>query len=138
MFLSEVMRLYPAAWIIMRIAQQDDELPSGAAVRAGWKVYLCPYTSHRNPRYFPDPERFDPGRFASGECESRPRFAYFPFGGGPRVCIAEPLVRVEGVVLLAALARRYTLGLCDDRPVEPMGAITLRPRHPVRINVQPI
>jgi cytochrome P450 len=138
MFLSEVMRLYPAAWMFVRLAAGDDELPTGARVGRGWKICLCPYTSHRNPAYFPDPERFDPSRFSREAREARPRFAYFPFGGGPRVCVAEPLIRVEGVVLLAALARRYSLALVDERPIEPVGAITLRPKGSIRISARPI
>jgi cytochrome P450 len=138
MFLSEGMRLYPAAWMFVRLAAGDDELPTGARVGRGWKICLCPYTSHRNPAYFPDPERFDPSRFSREAREARPRFAYFPFGGGPRVCVAEPLIRVEGVVLLAALARRYSLALVDERPIEPVGAITLRPKGSIRISARPI
>jgi cytochrome P450 len=138
MFLSESLRLYPPTWMFIRVAVGDDRLPSGAAVRAGAKIYLCQYTSHRNPAYFPDPDRFDPDRFLPERQKARPRFAYFPFGGGPRVCVAEQLVRVEGAVLLASVARRFDLALADDRTIDPVGAITLRPRQPIIVTARPI
>jgi cytochrome P450 len=138
MFLSEALRLYPPAWLFMRLAIEADVLPSGVPVRPGWKIYMCQYTAHRNARYFPEPERFDPERFSPASRETRPRFAYFPFGGGPRVCVAEPLVRLEAAVVLSEIARRCRVSLADDRPVEPVGAITLRPRGSIRIKVDPM
>lgn len=82
MVLAESMRLYPPTWIFIRIARQTDVLPSGATIPAGSKLFLCPYVMHRDQRYFPDPDRFDPQRFSDVAQKSRPKFAYFPFGGG--------------------------------------------------------
>lgn len=137
MFLSEAMRLFPPVWMFVRIAMERDQLPTGTRVPAGSKIYICQYTAHRNEVFFPDPERFDPGRFSPEKRQSRPRFSYFPFGGGARVCVAESLARLEGVMVLASLARRFDLELCPGQTIEPIGAITLRPGRPIRVAVRP-
>jgi cytochrome P450 len=137
MFFSEALRLFPPVWMFVRSAIEDDVLPSGVRVPAKWKIYMCQYTAHRNEAFFPDPERFDPERFLPDARHARPRFSYFPFGGGTRVCVAESLARLEGVLVLASLARRFDLGLCPGQQVEPVGAITLRPKHPIRLSVRP-
>lgn len=137
MFLSEAMRLFPPVWMFVRIALEDDQLPTGTRVPAGSKIYMCQYTAHRNEVFFPDPERFDPGRFSLEKRQTRPRFSYFPFGGGARVCVAESLARLEGVMVLASLARRFDLELCPGQTIEPIGAITLRPGSPIRVAVKP-
>jgi cytochrome P450 len=137
MFFSESLRLYPPVWMFVRVAVEDDILPSGVRIPAGSKIFFCQYTAHRNEAFFPDPERFDPERFLAGTGNAWPRFAYFPFGGGRRVCVAESLARLEGVLLLASVARRFDLELCPGQNVEPVGAITLRPRDPIRVAVRP-
>jgi cytochrome P450 len=137
MFFSEALRLFPPVWMFVRTAIANDVLPSGVQVSARSKIYLCQYTAHRNQAFFPDPERFDPKRFHPDLRDARPRFSYFPFGGGTRVCVAESLARLEGVLVLASLARRFDLALCPGQHVEPVGAITLRPKHPIRLTVQP-
>lgn len=137
MFFSEALRLFPPSWMFVRVASRSGILPSGVSVRAGTKIFLCPYTAHRNPAFFPDPERFDPSRFTAEARRSRPKFAYFPFGGGPRVCVAESLARLEGVMMLAAVAATFDLKLRPGQQVEPVGAITLRPRNPIHLEVQP-
>lgn len=137
MFFSEAMRLFPPSWMFVRVAVDDDVLPSGVRVLAGSKIYLCQYTAHRNQGFFPDPERFDPDRFRAEVRHTRPRFSYFPFGGGQRVCVAESLARLEGVLVLASLARRFDLELCPGQVIEPVGAITLRPKNPIRIVARP-
>jgi cytochrome P450 len=123
--------------MFVRVAIQDDLLPSGVRVPAGSKIYLCQYTAHRNEQFFPDPERFDPERFHPRVRHTRPRFSYFPFGGGGRVCVAESLARLEGVLVLASLARRFDLELPPGQVIEPRGAITLRPKNPIRATARP-
>ncbi len=137
MFFSEAMRLFPPSWMFVRVAIDDDVLPSGVRVPAGSKIYLCQYTAHRNQEFFPDPERFDPDRFHAEVRHTRPRFSYFPFGGGQRVCVAESLARLEGVLVLASLARRFDLELCQGQVIQPVGAITLRPSNPIRVVARP-
>lgn len=133
--LSEAMRLHPPTWIFARIPIEDDDLPSGGTVNAGATLLICQYVLHRHPGVFPDPERFDPDRFADG----RPlRWAYLPFGDGAHKCIGEHLARLEGVRVLLRLAPRLRFRLLEPDRVEPYGGITLRPRGglPVRVEAR--
>ena len=129
MVLAESMRLYPPTWIFVRMARHEDRLPSGVIIPAGSKLYLCQYVMHRNPRYFPDPDRFDPERFNEPLKKSRPQFSYFPFGGGPRLCIGEAFAKMEGVLVLAMIAQRFTLQLIPGQTIVPEPRMTLRPKH---------
>lgn len=136
MVLSESLRLYPSNWIFVRMADREDRLPSGVTVPAGAKLYLCQYATHRDPRYFPEPERFDPERFDGTSTQDRPQFAYFPFGGGPRVCIGQMYARMEGVLVLASLFRDFRLRLMPGHPVIPEPAVALRPKNGIRVRVE--
>jgi cytochrome P450 len=128
MVLAESMRLYPPTWLFVRVAQRDDVLPSGVSVAAGTKIYLSQWVMHRNPRYFPAPDRFDPRRFSPEEIAARPRFTYLPFGAGRRLCIGEEFAWMQGVSIMASVARRFRLALASDRAVMPEPNVTLRPR----------
>lgn len=124
--LEETMRLYPPAWAIGRTAARDVEIGQ-CTVPKGAAVVVSQWLVHRDPRYFPDPERFDPSRFLAGRRESVARNAYFPFGLGPRACVGMQFALTEGVLLLAAVARHWQLDLDDDvAPVRPDPGITLR------------
>jgi len=90
-------------------------------------VVVSPYTMHRRPDYFPDPERFDPERWTPAAVEARPKFSYFPFGGGPRVCIGEPLARLEAPLVIATLAQEWRLQLSPTQNVRFASIGTLRP-----------
>jgi cytochrome P450 len=130
--LSEVMRLHPPTWIFARVPIAADELPVGGAVRPGETLLVCQYVLHRHPAAFPDPERFDPDRFA----EARPsRWAYLPFGDGAHKCIGEHLARLEGVRVLLRVASRLRFRILAPERVEPYGGVTLRPRRglPARV-----
>jgi cytochrome P450 len=83
---------------------------------------------HRDPRWFTDPERFDPGRWSEEFARSLPRFAYFPFGGGPRVCVGASFAMLEAVLLLAAITQQFRLHLVHADPIEPVATMTLRPK----------
>jgi cytochrome P450 len=98
-------------------------------VKLGSICLMSPYVMHRHPRYWPDPERFDPERFTPEQKQARPKFAYFPFGGGPRVCIGERFAWMEGVLLLATFAQRWRLELVPGQTIETHPQITLRTRH---------
>ncbi len=135
MVLAESMRLYPPTWIFIRIAQEEDTLPSGVTIPAGSKIYLCQYVMQRHPRYFPDPERFDPERFTETGKKERPQFAYFPFGGGARVCIGEHFAKMEAILVLASIAQRFKLSLVQGQTIAPEPKMTLRPRGGVRMRV---
>jgi cytochrome P450 len=136
MVLSESMRLYPPTWMFVRVARQSDTLPSGANVPAGTKLYLCPYVTHRHPCYFPEPERFDPERFSARGKQGRPRFAYFPFGGGSRKCIGEAFARMEGVLVLASIVQRFKLTLLPGQTIVPEAGIFLRPKNGILMQVE--
>ena len=135
MVLAESMRLYPPAWIVGRRAMEPYTI-GGYGVPKGSIVVACQWVTHRDPRYFPDPERFDPERWTPEAKEARPRFSYFPFGGGPRVCIGEGFAWMEGVLVLAAIARRWRLRPAEDRPVVPAPSITLRPKGGIRMRLE--
>ena len=128
MVLAESMRLYPPAWILGRRALAPFEA-NGYEIPSRSIVLLSPYLLHRDARWFPDPERFDPERFSPERQAERPRFAYFPFGGGPRVCIGEQFAWMEGVIALATIAQRWRLRLVRDHPVALQPIITLRPKY---------
>jgi cytochrome P450 len=126
MIVAESMRLFPPAWAVPRLAIEDaivgDWLvPKGAVVVAAQAV------THRDPRWWPDPSRFDPRRFTPEGKASRPKLSYYPFGAGPRICIGEGFAWMEAVLLLATLAQRWRLELVS-RDVHPQASITLRPR----------
>jgi cytochrome P450 len=132
MVLAESMRLYPPAWIVGRRALADYEV-GGYVVPKRSIVVASQWVTHRDPRYFPDPERFDPERFRPEAKAARPKFSYFPFGGGPRVCIGEGFAWMEGVLILATLARRWRLHVEPGQAVLPAPSITLRPKHGLRM-----
>jgi cytochrome P450 len=136
MILAESMRLYPPTWIFIRIAQKDETLPSGATIPAGAKLYLCQYVMHRNPRYWPNPERFDPERFSESAKKERHKLAYFPFGGGVRVCIGESFAKMEGVLVLASIAQRFALTLVPGQKIIPKPHMTLRPKNGIMMRIQ--
>lgn len=134
MVVAESMRLYPPAWAVSRLAIEDATLgdwlvPRGAAVIASQAV------THRDPRWWPDPDRFDPLRFTAEAKAARPKFAYFPFGGGPRICIGEGFAWMEAVLMVATIAQQWRLELVS-RDVRAKASITLRPRGGLRMSVR--
>ncbi len=135
MVVAESMRLYPPAWAIGRLALKEHEV-GGYTIPAKALVLLSPYVTHRDERYFPDPTRFDPERWTPEAKESRPQFAYFPFGGGTRRCIGEGFAWMEGILLLASLARNWRMRLVPGHRVEPLPVITLRPKHGMRMRME--
>jgi cytochrome P450 len=132
---AESMRLYPPAWAMGRQALSD--YPIGEYVaKAGAIILMSPYVMHRDPRYYPDPDRFDPERWTEEARAGRPRFAYFPFGGGPRICIGEQFAWMEAVLVLATLAQRWRLRLAPGFLAEPKPMITLRQKHGMRMELE--
>jgi cytochrome P450 len=135
MVLAEAMRLYPPAWLVGRRALGAFEA-AGYRIPARSIVLLSQYVTQRDPRWFPDPERFDPERFTPDSQAARPKFSYFPFGGGPRVCIGEQFAWMEGVILLATIAQRWKLRLVPGHPVALQPIITLRPKFGMRMTLE--
>jgi cytochrome P450 len=132
MVLAESMRYYPPAWAIGRRALETFEI-GGYTVAEGAIVLVSQYLIHHDPRFFPDPERFDPSRWLSVQVKTRPKYSYFPFGGGTRVCIGEAFAWTEGVLVLATLARRWRLESLESGPVAMQPVITLRPARGIRM-----
>lgn len=124
--LEESLRLYPPAWGFSRLALGDDEI-GGYRVAKGSIVFLIPFVIHRRPKLWPDPERFDPDRFAPERESARPRFAYIPFGGGPRGCIGNQFAMLEAQIIIAMIAQRYRIELVPHQNIRPEPLITLRP-----------
>jgi len=134
MVLAEAMRLYPPAWILGRRAIAPFTL-RGHTFPANTIVLLSQWVTHHDPRHYPDPYRFDPGRWTPEARSARPKFAYFPFGGGARLCIGEQFAWMEGTLLLATLARRWRADLVPGHPIALQPTITLRPRHGLRVRL---
>jgi cytochrome P450 len=132
MVFSEALRLIPPIWAIDRTVVEDHHV-GGYLIPAGSVVFTSPYVVHQDPRWYPEPERFKPERWTSELRRSRPRFSYFPFGGGHRVCIGESFATMEAVLILATLGRRWRLRLEPGHPVETEALITLRPKHGMRM-----
>jgi cytochrome P450 len=135
MVVTESMRLRPPAYVIGRQASEPVEL-GGYAVPAKGTVIMPQYVVHRDPRYYPEPERFDPRRWADGLRERIPRYAYFPFGGGQRLCIGNTFAMMEAVLVLAALCRRWRFIKASSEPVRFRPRMTLAPAGPVPLRVE--
>jgi cytochrome P450 len=135
MVMAESMRLYPPAWAMGRYALNDFQLGE-FFLPAKTTVLMSQFITHRDPRFFPDPLRFDPERFTPEAKARRAKFTYFPFGAGFRQCIGESFAWMEGVLLLATLGQKWKLRLVPDHPVEPEPLITLRPKHGMRMHLE--
>jgi cytochrome P450 len=135
MVLAESMRLYPPAWTIGRLAVREYAVGEHVAPE-GTLVLLSQYVMHRDPRFFPDPLRFDPERFAPEAKEARPPYAYFPFGGGARRCIGEGFAWMEGTLIIAAIARRWRMRLVPEHPVITHPRMTLRAKHGIKMALE--
>jgi cytochrome P450 len=133
--LAESMRIFPPVWAIGRMASETVRLNE---VEIGPKsiVIVSPYVMHRNPKYYPEPERFDPERWTPEAKKARPQFSYFPFGGGSRLCIGERFAWMEGVLILATVAQKWKLRLDPGQKVEPQPIITLRTKYGMRMSVE--
>ena len=124
---TEAMRLYPPAWGIGREALADCEI-GGYAIPAGTTIIISPWVLHRDQRFFEHPNEFRPARWRGDFARQLPRFAYMPFGGGPRICIGNRFAMMEAVLILATVAQNFRLQWHGTRPVEPLPSITLRPK----------
>jgi cytochrome P450 len=136
---AESMRLYPPAWVVARTAVRDYTMRNGQRIPKGAHMIASQLVVHHDPRWWPDPMRFDPERFTEEAKAQRPKFAYFPFGGGARYCIGEGFAWMEGVLMLAAVLQQTTLRLPDpgvtELPITPK--FTIRPKDEVELVVEP-
>lgn len=129
---TETLRLYSTVWLLGREAIEPVTI-AGYPLAKGWTVYMSQWIVHRDPRWFDDPTSFLPDRWADGLMKRIPRYAYFPFGGGPRLCIGNNFALMETVLLLATIAGRYRLRLAPDANVVPLPTMTLRPEFGVKV-----
>jgi len=134
MVIEEAMRLYPPVWILTRQSLAEDEV-GGYHVPAGVDVLICPYTMHRNPQFWEDPERFDPERFNPDQSKARPRYAYLPFGAGPRFCVGNHLGMMEAALVVAMVCRDLRLVKQPGYRVvaEPMLSLRIRGGLPMTV-----
>ncbi len=138
--IKESMRLMPPAWVIQREATEDVELvgPTGARyiIEKGRDVMMSQYATHRDPRWFPQPDQFLPERWTPEFVKGLPKYAYFPFGGGPRLCIGQQFALMEAVLMVATIAQRFDLELVPNQRIEPQPSITMRPKYGMKMRVK--
>jgi cytochrome P450 len=137
MVLEETLRLYPPAWSLARKARARDCV-GGYAIPAKSVILMIPYVTHRHPAFWEHPEWFDPERFTPECAVARPRYAYYPFGGGPRQCIGNNFALMEAHLILATVAQRYRLHLVPGHEVEAEALLTLRPRYGLPMILKPV
>jgi cytochrome P450 len=130
--ITEALRIYPTVWLIGREAIEPCTI-GGYPIPVGMTVYMSQWVVHRDRRFFDEPHVFRPERWADGLAKRLPRYAYFPFGGGPRICIGNSFALMESVLLLATIARRFRLRLAPDAKVTPLPTMTLRPDGGIRV-----
>ncbi len=131
---KEALRLYPPAYMIVRTAAEELFI-DGYKIKKGGIIMISPHLLHRKPEYFPDPEAFDPDQFSPEREKTIPKYAYLPFGAGPRVCIGNQFALIEGHLIAATIAQKFYFELLSDAPIEREALITMRPKGgvPVRI-----
>ena len=134
--IQESMRLYPPVWMIERVTLGPDVV-AGKELPKDTIVAMCMYTAHRNPKYWPNPEGFDPDRFLPERSEDRPRYAYFPFGAGPRMCIGNHFAMMEAKLLVAMLIQRFDVELRPGHRVALDPGVTLRPKGGLPMRITP-
>ncbi|MCA1992973.1 MAG: cytochrome P450 [Coleofasciculus sp. S288] len=132
MVVREALRLYPPVWGMARVANTDCEI-GGYPIESGNIIILSQWVMHRDSRYFDSPDTFNPNRWADGLAQRLPTYAYFPFGGGPRVCIGKSFAQMEAVLLLATITQKFHLSLVPGQDLTPWPAFTLRPKHGIKM-----
>jgi len=135
MVVEETLRLYPPVWPFPRAAIADDVI-GGYLIPAGSLIFPSQYLTHRHPDFWENPERFDPERFTPERSAHRARYAYYPFGGGPRSCIGSHFAMLELCLVVATVAQRYRLSLRTSPPIEPMSMVTLHPSRDILMTVE--
>ncbi|MFN0119297.1 MAG: cytochrome P450 [Blastocatellia bacterium] len=135
MIVKEALRLYPPAWSIGRGAAEDCEI-GGFRIPARTQVFMFQWAIQRDPRYFEQPDAFMPERWTPEFGRQLPRFAWFPFGGGPRLCIGYSFAMMEAVLILATIAQKYKLSLVPGQTIRPVPSITLRPEHGIHVRLE--
>ena len=135
MVLKESMRLYPPAWNIGRMPHEDTEL-AGIPIKQYSPMFIPIYAVHRDERWYPEPEKFNPERWTAESEAKLPKYAYMPFGGGPRICIGNAFAMMEAVLILSSIVQKYRLRLVPNHPVVPEATVTLRPKYGMKMTIE--
>lgn len=128
------MRLYPPVWTMGRYVENDYQVGE-YTIPTGSSIIMCQYVMHHDPRYYDEPERFNPDRWTAEFKTQLPRFSYFPFGGGIRGCIGEPFAWMEGTLIIATIAQKWTMRLAPNQRIKLDPAITLRPKNGMKMKM---
>jgi cytochrome P450 len=134
--IKEAMRLYPPAWVLNGRQAIEDTTIGGYAVPRGSVVFIAPYVIHRRPQFFPNPEQFNPERFAPEREKELPRYAYLPFGAGPRICIGNSFAMMEAHLIVATIAQRYRLRLAAGQTITLNPQITLSNKGGMHMQIE--
>jgi cytochrome P450 len=129
---KEVMRLYPPAWAVARTVAKETEV-AGYVLPIGANVVVSPWVMHHDARFYTDPLKFDPDRWSAERAQTVTKYAYFPFGAGPRGCVGQSFAMMEAILLVATIAQKFRFEVVSDHPVVPMPSVTLRPKHGIRM-----
>ena len=133
---QESLRLYPAVWGIAR-RSLDEVTLGGYCIPENSYIAITPYVLHRDPKHWPEPEKFDPERFSPGQIKSRHSYSYLPFGAGPRTCIGAGMAMLEIQLILAQLLQRFKVTPITDQQIEVEAAVTLKPRYGLKACLEP-
>jgi cytochrome P450 len=133
--MNESLRLYPPAYVLARMAIEPCQI-GGYEIPLGATILLAPWVTHRDPRFFDDPETYRPERWLDGLAQRLPAGAYFPFGDGPRRCIGQGFALMEAAIMIATIAQKFRLSLLPGQDVTPEPLVTLRPRHHIHMKLQ--
>ena len=135
MCFKEAMRIYPPVWMLNRTAVEEDEI-GGYYVPPKTDILLSPYLTHRHPDFWENAEEFVPERFSEENAEKRPKFAYFPFGGGPRICLGNSFAMMEAQLIIAMILQKFKVKLLPEHKVEPQVSLTLRPKNGIMVSLE--
>jgi len=136
MVIDETLRLYPVGWLFPRFSAQDTRI-GGYDIKQGDMVLMSPYVLHRDPRWFANPEQFDPERFSEENAKSIGKYHYLPFGGGPRVCVGNSFAMMELQIVVATIAQNYRLELMPNQRIEIEPLVTMRPKFGINMRLNP-
>ncbi|WP_225893972.1 cytochrome P450 [Atlanticothrix silvestris] len=132
---DESMRLYPPSWGLPRVALEDDEIQD-YFIPKGTIINIAQFIIHRHPEFWENPDQFDPDRFLPEKVNQRPKFAYFPFGAGQRICIGKSFALMEATIIMAFIFQRFHIELVSHQSVEPDATFTLRPKYGIKVKVR--
>ncbi|WGV23218.1 cytochrome P450 [Halotia branconii] len=132
---DESMRLYPPSWGLPRVALEDDEI-QGYFIPKGTIINIAQFIIHRHPEFWENPDQFDPDRFLPEKVNQRPKFTYFPFGAGQRICIGKSFALMEATIIMASIFQRFHIELVSHQSIEPDATFTLRPKYGIKVKVR--